>query len=77
MWFRFKKSVQEIIADRYGIGLIEGGSVFYLKYLLKDIEDSYTDSQWNYVKKEVEEKYFKNNWTWDKKSEFFKLELTC
>jgi tRNA A37 N6-isopentenylltransferase MiaA len=46
----YRKMVQEVINKVPGDILIEGGSIFYLKYLFKDGADNFDDEQWNKAK---------------------------
>ena len=62
----YRRMVQQVIDQVPGDILIEGGSVFYLKYLFKDGSDNYGDTQWEAAKQEASE-ILATKSTWEEK----------
>lgn len=58
--------VQEVINSVEGDILIEGGSVFYLKYLFKDGADNFDDEKWNKAREQAS-KLLEGREGWDQK----------
>lgn len=51
------------VARKQPISLVEGGSVFYIKYLFKDCEDTFEEDNWNESKGQAKQLASAcNNW---------------
>ena len=62
----YRRMVQEVIDRTPGDILIEGGSVFYLKYLFKDGSDNFDDSRWEESKLKASQLLASKS-TWEEK----------